>query len=533
MPYVPPKRPTTAPTSPTSPIKNTSTVTPTFDKSVFEPNNKSKLYSLESKTAPTSPTLSPDLGDIITPETDTSPKQLDLENEVASSTWSKRKPVPGHLVLPNTTVPSSHPFARSASSAKPSPREEGPPTPVSPRHSGPVPPRRNGAHSRNVSQNRIDSPISPTESDLADRPGLFWQPPATDNKSGDDVELLKGDDHDEDKTVGLEPIGAQQDARRDSLVTSSQAGHSSKTISRASSARVPVPTLSADETHTYQKSATPAPVSETPIANNKVVGATHPLRMRFDKSLPALPLDAETASPSRPTRISHVPTASTSSDPSTQVVTPRSVSHQTERIYPIQDVGDSERNRSYWPKRLGVLGRAKKDKEKAKSAHDIPETNGDKLAPLAGSAEEEEEPFSVDRIPSKRSLWEAGTHFLTDEDGKSVCFGDMFPTMPDSVESGQPNPPTLKTAVFFIRHFWCGQCQDFMFASLSQLDPEALEQSGIKVIVISNGSWKIIKSYKKLFNCPFPIYVDGPRKLYQLMGYVEASCHMSESVTED
>jgi hypothetical protein len=57
-----------------------------------------------------------------------------------------------------------------------------------------------------------------------------------------------------------------------------------------------------------------------------------------------------------------------------------------------------------------------------------------------------------------------------------------------------------------------------MFASLSQLDPVAVEKAGIKVIVISNGSWKIIKSYKKLFKCPFPIYVDGPRKLYQLMG---------------
>jgi hypothetical protein len=87
-----------------------------------------------------------------------------------------------------------------------------------------------------------------------------------------------------------------------------------------------------------------------------------------------------------------------------------------------------------------------------------------------------------------------------------------------------------RTVIFFIRHFWCGQCQDFMFASLSQLDPVAVEKAGIKVVVISNGSWKIIKSYKKLFKCPFPIYVDGPRKLYSLLGQVTFVSHTSRKL---
>ncbi|KAK8845349.1 hypothetical protein IAR55_006062 [Kwoniella newhampshirensis] len=179
----------------------------------------------------------------------------------------------------------------------------------------------------------------------------------------------------------------------------------------------------------------------------------------------------------------------------------------------------------------------------------------------------EEEEFDVDRIPSKRRLWEAGTCFLKDEDGKLVCFGDFFPRsnvtvpltpttlndkqnpatrdtsqrapIPSSAtektfsEGQQPKTnsnvdvpratsdiakPTPKTVIFFIRHFWCGQCQDYTFASLSLLDPVALEKAGIRVIIISNGSWKIIKTYKRLFKCPFPIYVDGPRRLYQLMG---------------
>ncbi|KAL7418966.1 hypothetical protein Q5752_006650 [Cryptotrichosporon argae] len=138
----------------------------------------------------------------------------------------------------------------------------------------------------------------------------------------------------------------------------------------------------------------------------------------------------------------------------------------------------------------------------------------------------EDEEFSVDRVPSRRRLWEAGTMFLRDEHGKLVCFGDLFPRWDDAAagaaERNPLEPPRKpRTVAFFIRHFWCGQCQDYMFASVSQLDPAALEAAGIRVVIISNGSWKIIKKYRQLFQCPFPIYVDGPRRLYQLLGMIK------------
>ncbi|KAJ9095971.1 hypothetical protein QFC21_005333 [Naganishia friedmannii] len=40
-----------------------------------------------------------------------------------------------------------------------------------------------------------------------------------------------------------------------------------------------------------------------------------------------------------------------------------------------------------------------------------------------------------------------------------------------------------KTVVFWIRHFWCGQCQDYTFASLGLLDAEAIHKAGLNVIV--------------------------------------------------
>lgn len=169
----------------------------------------------------------------------------------------------------------------------------------------------------------------------------------------------------------------------------------------------------------------------------------------------------------------------------------------------------------------------------------------------AEEGEEDEEGFSVSRPPSKRKLWEAGTHFIRDEEGRLVYFGDLFPrwgednTKPPpsqtkaqyivsgskasskrsaDLESSSDNTqpisdlPTPKTVLFFIRNFWCGQCQDYMFASVMQLDPEALAKANIRVAVISTGSWKFIKKYRKLTKCPFPVYVDGAKRLYDLMG---------------
>lgn len=124
--------------------------------------------------------------------------------------------------------------------------------------------------------------------------------------------------------------------------------------------------------------------------------------------------------------------------------------------------------------------------------------------------------FSVDKLVSKDRVLEASTCFVRDENGLPVCFSDLLPP-PGPVEAGKPTP---KTVVFFIRTFWCGQCQDYTLASISILSPEALEKAGIRVVIIGHGSWKVLKAYRRLFKCPFPIYVDGPKKLYSLMGYV-------------
>ncbi|WVQ81030.1 hypothetical protein IAT38_003137 [Cryptococcus sp. DSM 104549] len=126
----------------------------------------------------------------------------------------------------------------------------------------------------------------------------------------------------------------------------------------------------------------------------------------------------------------------------------------------------------------------------------------------------EDRSFSVSRVPSKPRLLKIASSFVQDENGELVSFGDFFPP-------NGPSPsgvPVQKTVVFFIRSFWCGQCQDYTMASISILSPEAMEKAGIRVVVIGQGNWKIIKAYKRMFGCPFPIYVDTTADLYSYMG---------------
>jgi hypothetical protein len=125
---------------------------------------------------------------------------------------------------------------------------------------------------------------------------------------------------------------------------------------------------------------------------------------------------------------------------------------------------------------------------------------------LAGSAEVE--PFSPSSLPSTRRMWEAGLCEVQDEDGHFVPFSEII-----RGDGGR------RTAVFFIRHFWCGasrglpdscgeeqvtdgfpihpgQCQDYMANSIPELDAAVLERHKIDVVIISNGHWQIIKKYR-------------------------------------
>ncbi|KZT53515.1 hypothetical protein CALCODRAFT_440019 [Calocera cornea HHB12733] len=113
-------------------------------------------------------------------------------------------------------------------------------------------------------------------------------------------------------------------------------------------------------------------------------------------------------------------------------------------------------------------------------------------------------PFEAEAPITREVLQEAARLEVFDEAGEALPFGDLF--------LGR------KTVICFIRHFWCPLCQDYMFSISRGVDPLALRRSGVDLVIISNGSPKMIKSYRELFQCPFPLYTDPSRKLYQALG---------------
>jgi hypothetical protein len=516
MPYIAPKPRRQAISAQNSDIETkvaSSSITPAFIKSSFEPVTKVDMYSPSRTSHPpvtfipddtTSTSTVTDTTDIISqaplPHASTPSRNASVASK--RSSWSHRKPVPSNLILPVTSIPSSHPFARGPSSSRSQLDLDAPP--VSPRLTGPVPPRRPGVSNRSISN--LATPASPAGSDMSEGSGMFWRPPIPETRNSEDTderaEVLKADNM-TTAPSSVENTPAAKLGRPTAIPSRQSSRHTIQTS---------IPELGAPVAFS-QKGASPSTTHESQKHTRKV-SPTHPLRLRMDKSLPALPLgqDDESTTGYRSSR--HKVSTSTSSGPSTQIVTPRSDSQGFVLGDMNGEATAEEKRKVKWTKGLAELSWIKK--EKGSKTTGIGGVDSDSGSPAQD--DEKDEAFSVHGIPSRRRLIQAGNLFLTDENGQQVSFGDMFPQSPPPVESGQPVPPVPKTVIFFIRTFWCGQCQDYMFASMSQLDPVAIEKAGIRVIVISNGSWKIIKSYKKLFKCPFPIYVDGPRKLYSLFG---------------
>jgi AhpC/TSA antioxidant enzyme len=74
------------------------------------------------------------------------------------------------------------------------------------------------------------------------------------------------------------------------------------------------------------------------------------------------------------------------------------------------------------------------------------------------------------------------------------------------------------TVVCFIRHFYCPLCSDYMISLVATANPDALRDANIDLVIISDGSPKMIAAYRKIFKCPFPIYTDPTRNLYRALG---------------
>ncbi|XP_071394624.1 peroxiredoxin-like 2C [Centroberyx affinis] len=74
-----------------------------------------------------------------------------------------------------------------------------------------------------------------------------------------------------------------------------------------------------------------------------------------------------------------------------------------------------------------------------------------------------------------------------------------------------------KSVIIFVRNFLCYSCKEYV-DDLSKIPMEALEDAGIRLVVIGQSAHRHIESFCSLTGYPYEIYVDPERCIYQKLG---------------
>jgi hypothetical protein len=116
-------------------------------------------------------------------------------------------------------------------------------------------------------------------------------------------------------------------------------------------------------------------------------------------------------------------------------------------------------------------------------------------------------------LPSAELITSIENYIVLDKHGKSHTFKSLY--------SG-PNVPR-RVLVIFIRHFFCGNCQDYLRTLAESVTPDALLQLPVStfVAVVGCGDPGLIDMYADATACPFPIYTDPTRSLFSALGMVK------------
>ncbi|KAH8722596.1 AhpC/TSA antioxidant enzyme-domain-containing protein [Phaeosphaeriaceae sp. PMI808] len=127
--------------------------------------------------------------------------------------------------------------------------------------------------------------------------------------------------------------------------------------------------------------------------------------------------------------------------------------------------------------------------------------------------EQEEFEGSVDvsnSVPTEKELDQVGDFLLLDAQGQSRPFKELY------------NAPHVapRQLIIFIRHFFCGNCQEYLRTLSSSITPDSLLAlpTPTFITVIGCGKPELIPMYTETTKCPFPVYADPTRKLYDVLG---------------
>ncbi|KAI9374454.1 AhpC/TSA antioxidant enzyme-domain-containing protein [Aspergillus egyptiacus] len=117
-----------------------------------------------------------------------------------------------------------------------------------------------------------------------------------------------------------------------------------------------------------------------------------------------------------------------------------------------------------------------------------------------------------DELSSAETLQKAARHTVFDREGRELPFETLY--------SG-PNA-AHRTLIVFVRHFFCGSCQEYLRTMKETITPDYLSCLPVStsVAVVGCGESGLIDHYARETGCPYPIYCDPSRKLYDDLGMI-------------
>ncbi|KAL8852204.1 MAG: hypothetical protein Q9221_002914 [Calogaya cf. arnoldii] len=113
--------------------------------------------------------------------------------------------------------------------------------------------------------------------------------------------------------------------------------------------------------------------------------------------------------------------------------------------------------------------------------------------------------------PRRKDLERVAELPVLDKDGKPHTFKSLYaPT----------NNERSRTLIIFIRHFFCGNCQEYLRSLCSSVTPDVLQSLSppMNIRIVGCGQPELIPMYARETECLYPIYADPSKKLYAELG---------------
>ncbi|PPJ54207.1 hypothetical protein CBER1_01062 [Cercospora berteroae] len=113
-------------------------------------------------------------------------------------------------------------------------------------------------------------------------------------------------------------------------------------------------------------------------------------------------------------------------------------------------------------------------------------------------------------LPSQATLDEVGEINIKDKDGKEVPLKSLY--------TGKP--ANERQLIIFVRHFFCGSCEQYIEALAKDLPPAKLSAVDTALTIIGSGEPILIEGYAKRTGSPYPVYTDNSVQIYKKLGMV-------------